>query len=81
VKLSQEPETEVEQHRFPQTCAYCGAMFDVQVSRSSGHNQDESYSCPECAKGYSVRASRPPIVELKARRRDGKTDGYQETLF
>ena len=66
---------------FMQSCAYCGARFEVFVSRQAGEDEEESYACPECGKGYHTRAALEPLVTLIERRSDGKSDGYQETMF
>jgi hypothetical protein len=66
---------------FIQSCAYCGARFQVLVSRQPGHDEEEDYGCPECSKGYTVAAALPPLVRLLAPRSDGKSDMYQETMF
>ncbi len=66
---------------FVQSCAYCGARFEVLVSRLAGGDEHEDYACPECGKGYTTHAALSPLVSLLARRCDGKTDGYQETMF
>jgi hypothetical protein len=70
-----------ERLSFAKSCAYCGARFEVLVSRQRGNNQEEDYACPECNKGYTVRAAMPPLVNLLTRRLDGKSDSYQETMF
>jgi len=66
---------------FVQSCAYCGARFEVLVSRLAGDDEHEEYACPECGKGYTTHAALPPLVSLLARRTDGKGDSYQETMF
>lgn len=78
---AQENDPEFERSSFEQSCAYCGARLKVLVSRQRDHNQDEAYECPECNKGYTVSAALPPLVNLLLARRDGKNDGYQETMF
>jgi predicted RNA-binding Zn-ribbon protein involved in translation (DUF1610 family) len=70
-----------ERSSFIQSCAYCGARMEVLVSRLPGSDEQEDYACPECGKGYSTSAALPPLVSLRARRKDGKSDGYQETMF
>jgi DNA-directed RNA polymerase subunit RPC12/RpoP len=70
-----------ERSSFMQCCAYCGARFEVLVTRQPGSDEDEDYACPECSKGYTVDAALPPLVHLVARRSDGKDDMYQETMF
>ena len=76
-----EHESGFERGAFIQSCDYCGARFEVFLARRSGADQDEDYACPECSKSYSVRAALPPRIELLTRRRDGKNDSYQETMF
>lgn len=66
---------------FVQSCAYCGARFEVLVSRQAGADEHEDYACPECGKGYTTHAALSPLVSLLAHRSDGKDDGYQETMF
>jgi DNA-directed RNA polymerase subunit RPC12/RpoP len=74
-----------ERSSFIHACVYCGARFEVLVSRQHGNDEhedeDEDYACPECGKGYSVRAALPPLVNLVHARSDGKGDRYQETMF
>ncbi len=77
--LSREPE--FKRSSFVQSCAYCGARFEVLVSRMPGDDEHEDYACPECGKGYTTHAALPPLVSLLARRSDGKSDNYQETMF
>ena len=74
-------ETEFKRSAFIQSCAYCGARFEVLVSRLAGSDEEEDYDCPECSKRYATLAALPPLVELRARRSDGKNDSYQETMF
>jgi hypothetical protein len=71
-----------ERSGFLQTCAYCGARFEVLVSRDRG-GEDEvvQYPCPDCGKTYKTHAALTPVVNLVARRTDGKGDNYQETMF
>ncbi|HXD39103.1 MAG TPA: hypothetical protein VN649_00965 [Ramlibacter sp.] len=78
---SQQHEPGFVRSTFIQSCAYCGARFEVLVSRLPGNDEEEDYDCPECGKRYTTAAALPPLVELRARRSDGKTDGYQETMF
>ena len=66
---------------FVQSCAYCGARFEVLVSRLAGSEEEEDYDCPECGKRYTTPAALPPLVSLTARRSDGKSDIYQDTMF
>lgn len=62
-----------------QTCGYCGAVFYAMIIRQSGHNDWESYSCPECKKSYDVRASMPIFhVSLISPRTDRRKDMYSE---
>jgi DNA-directed RNA polymerase subunit RPC12/RpoP len=70
-----------DRSRFVQSCAYCGARFEVLVSRLPGDDEGQDYACPECGKGYATPAALPPLVNLLARRTDGKSDRYQETMF
>jgi len=77
--LTHEPD--FERSTFIQSCAYCGARFEVLVSRLAGSDEPEDYDCPECGKRYTTQAALPPLVNLRSRRRDGKSDGYQETMF
>jgi len=42
---------------------------------------DEEYHCPECDKRFAIVAALQPLVRLCARRDDGKSDRYQETMF
>lgn len=66
---------------FQQACNFCQAVFDVFVSRLEGVDGDEDYHCPECDKRFAVAAAVPPVVRLRRRRRDGRDDRYQETMF
>ena len=66
---------------FEKACDYCGAHFEVSVSRLSGSNGSQAFACPQCGKAYEVRAARAPSVRLLAKRTDGKLDRYQETMF
>jgi hypothetical protein len=77
--LDQEPQ--FERSSFRQTCDFCGAVFEVFVSRMAGADVDEDYHCPECDKRFSITAALQPLVRLCARRDDGKSDRYQETMF
>lgn len=77
--LDQDPE--FERSSFEQSCAYCGARFEVFISRQAGSNEEETYACPECAKTYTVEAALPPLVDLVAPRTDGRGAPYQETMF
>jgi DNA-directed RNA polymerase subunit RPC12/RpoP len=74
-------EADFKRSTFIQSCAYCGARFEVLVSRLAGSDEEEDYDCPECGKRYTTMAALPPLVNLTARRSDGKSDGYQETMF
>ena len=77
--LQQEPV--FKRSSFVQACAYCGARYEVLVSRLAGDDEHEDYACPECGKGYTTHAALPPLVSLLARRSDGKQDRYQDTMF
>lgn len=66
---------------FNQSCAYCGARFEVFVSSQPAIDEDEDYACPECGKRYTVPAALPPLVRLLSPRTDGRTGMYQETMF
>ena len=72
---------DLERASFTQSCSYCGAQLEVEVARKHGSNKAQDYACPECGKGYGVRATEPPRVKLVTRRNDGKNDKYQETMF
>ncbi len=76
-----QPEPDFRRSSFVQCCAYCGARFEVLLSRQAGEDAHEEYACPECSKGYSTHAALPPLVSLLSRRSDGKSDTYQETMF
>ena len=77
--LQQQPD--FKRSSFVQSCAYCGARYEVLVSRLPGADEHEEYECPECGKGYSTHAALPPLVSLLTKRTDGKNDRYQETMF
>ena len=66
---------------FDKACDYCGAKFEVTVPRLPGSNRPQAFGCPQCGKTYEVRAAGAPSVRLLAKRTDGKTDRYQETMF
>jgi hypothetical protein len=66
---------------FEKTCTYCGALFQVELARQGGGNPERVYACPECGKHYEVMSALPPKVRLITARSDGKSGGYQETMF
>lgn len=70
-----------ESSSFERPCAYCGAGLRVHVAHGPFADHREEYACPECGMRYEIEAARRPRVELVEGRRDGKTDGYQDTLF
>ena len=74
-------ETQFERSSFAQTCDFCGAVFEVLLSRLPEADVEEDYHCPECDKRFTTTAALQPLVRLRARRGDGKTDRYQETMF
>lgn len=76
-----EREPPFQRSSFRQTCGFCQAVFEVFVSRLSVADGDEDYYCPECDKRFAVAAAVPPVVSLRHRRRDGRSDRYQETMF
>lgn len=55
------------------TCDCCGAVFRVEITEQSGHNDVEEYYCPECHKEFTCRASISPRVTLISARTDGLT--------
>lgn len=63
------------------TCDYCGARLRLLLSRLPHGNERVPYACPECGKQYETEAALEPAVVLLRRRRDGKDDRYQETMF
>ena len=77
--LDQEPQ--FERSSFRHTCDFCGAVFEVFVSRLADANVQEDYHCPECDKHFTIAAALQPLVRLRAPRRDGKNDRYQDTMF
>ena len=77
--LDQEPH--FERSSFVQACNFCGARFEVFLSRQPGNDEDEDYHCPECDKRFTTPAALPPAVKPRAPRTDGKSDRYQETMF
>ena len=66
---------------FDKSCAYCGAQFRVCVPHGPFADRLEEFACPECGKRYETGAAHRPGVELLEKRRDGKTDRYQDTMF
>ena len=66
---------------FEKSCTYCGALFNVELTRQGGNNPVQPFACPECTKRYEVRSAKTPKVRLVSARTDGKTDDYQETMF
>jgi hypothetical protein len=77
--LNQQPQ--FERSSFRQTCDYCGAVFEVFVSRMPEADVEADYHCPECDKRFTVVAALQPLVRLRAKRCDGKSDRYQDTMF
>jgi hypothetical protein len=75
------PQSGLQRAYFEKTCTYCGALFKVELSRQGGSNSERMYGCPECGKHYEVLSALPPKVRLIHPRSDGKTGGYQETMF
>ena len=69
------------ERRFEKKCLYCGARFDVIVTRPRVMEEEDDFGCPECGKVYSTHSGSIPQVELIEPRTDGKTDRYSETLF
>ncbi|MEI7639481.1 MAG: hypothetical protein WCJ37_19355 [Syntrophus sp. (in: bacteria)] len=57
-------------------CDYCGCVFRLTVPGQKGHEDDESYHCPECDKIFFVRASNSPTVTKISSRTDGKIDHH-----
>jgi predicted RNA-binding Zn-ribbon protein involved in translation (DUF1610 family) len=78
---SSKPDSGLQHAYFEKTCTYCGALFHVELSRRSGSNAERMFACPECGKHYEVLSALPPKVRLINARTDGKTGGYQETMF
>jgi hypothetical protein len=74
-------ERELERSSFAQTCAYCRARFEVFVTTHADSDDQAHYACPECGKTYTAHGAFGPEVHLLARRADGKTDPYSETMF
>ncbi len=66
---------------FERSCSYCGARFEVDLWGGREGNPPQEYGCPDCGKFYQAHAAVAPGVRLIARRTDGKTDRYQETMF
>jgi hypothetical protein len=79
-QLSKSP-PQLQRAFFEKTCTYCGALFRVELSREDGSNSQRTYACPECGKHYEVLSALPPKVRLVTPRTDGKTGGYEETMF
>ena len=63
-----------EKRRFTETCAHCGAVYEVVVPGQKGHEEPEEYFCPEWLYMSKTRASNSPTVTLVSPRTDGKTD-------
>lgn len=63
---------------FQQTCGYCGCVFLVAVPGQIGSEGPETYRCPECHKGFPVRASGTPTITLISKRTDGRRRRYPE---
>lgn len=70
-----------ERSSVRQTCDYCGAVFEVLLARLPDADVQEDYHCPECDKRFTVIAALQPLVRLRRKRRDGKSDRYQDTMF
>jgi predicted RNA-binding Zn-ribbon protein involved in translation (DUF1610 family) len=78
---SSKPVSGLQRAYFEKTCTYCGALFHVELARQSGSNSERMFACPECGKHYEVLSALPPKVRLINARNDGKSGGYQETMF
>lgn len=63
---------------FQQTCGYCGCVFLVAVPGQIGSEGPQIYRCPECHKGFPVRASGTPTITLISKRTDGRRRRYPE---
>ena len=61
-----------------ETCDNCGCVFRLFVPGQKGHEDDESYNCPDCSKKFRIRASNCPIVTKISSRTDGKTNEYNK---
>ena len=70
-----------ETFSFERACAFCGARLRVHTAHGPFADHREEYACLECGKRYEIVAAHRPRVEVVEKRRDGKTDRYQDTLF
>jgi DNA-directed RNA polymerase subunit RPC12/RpoP len=75
------PSSQLRHAVFDKRCDYCGAKFQVELARQEGGNPQRVYACPECGKHYEAMSTLPLKVRLLSPRSDGKSGGYQETMF
>jgi len=66
---------------FETTCGYCNAQLEITAGPVTGPRLRRAYICPECGKQYNVTSAGALHVRVIQRRNDGKSDGYQETMF
>ena len=66
---------------FEKLCDFCGAKLEVSSVALHAEPHPYHFMCPECNKDYAISSFAPPHVRLLARRTDGKTDKYQQTVF
>ena len=66
---------------FEKACDYCGARLEVSSVAIHSEPHPYHYACPQCGKGYEISSFAPPRVRMIARRTDGKTGSYQQTMF
>ena len=66
---------------FEKPCEYCGARLEVSSVAMHSEPHPYHFMCPECGKDYATPSFAPPHVRVGARRIDGKTDQYQQTMF
>jgi hypothetical protein len=64
------------------TCDYCGARLEVSAAELPGDEaRPHHYACLQCGKPDEVTCAGHPHVRVLARRTDGRTTHYQETMF
>ena len=63
------------------TCDYCGARLEVTSAEVGGEARPHRYACLQCGKIDEVLTTGNPHVRVLAPRTDGRTNGYQQTVF
>jgi hypothetical protein len=66
---------------FEKACDFCGARLEVSSVARQAEPHPYHFACPQCGKGYDISSFAPPHVRVLAPRSDGRTDGYEQTMF